>query len=251
MKDELDTKTGDAFQVEKELTLEELAHPVFIQDCLSTGGHYQAVRIHPDMVVSGRRYAGSKTPDAVRDLWSSPRDVVAYMAERYGAYDLDAAASASNTVCEKFYDEKTNCLKRWWGKNKHVWLNPPYSNPLPFVEKAAQQAKDGNQIDILLPADNSTAWFRLAQMNAAEIIWVVADIEYHIEDNEIVVDGSHSGRLAFISGDTGKPVDNNNKGSVIFVMRELKEGEQQQTNYISVGDLCPSVKNKRMRKVKR
>lgn len=33
----------------------------------------------------------------------------------------------------------------------------------------------GNQIDILLPADNSTAWFSDAVKHAAEVIWITGE----------------------------------------------------------------------------
>jgi phage N-6-adenine-methyltransferase len=232
MKDENDAVTGDVF-----VTLEQLQEAELRNSALSSGGHYQHIKPLPWRKVSGRRYAGTTTPDSVRDKWSTHRDVIEYMKSRYGEYDLDAAASAENTVCVKFYSQETNCLVRWWGTNKHVWLNPPYSNPMPFVMKSIEQMEHNNQIDLLLPADNSTQWFREAQQSAAEIIWIVASIDD---------DGScRSGRLAFISGDTGEPVDNNNKGSVIFIMRKLKEGEEQKTHYVCIDEICPSVKLKR------
>ncbi|QXV76517.1 Dam-like N6-adenine methyltransferase [Escherichia phage BrunoManser] len=231
MKDENDKVTIDTFGTGCE----------FARAGLVTGGHYQYVRTRPEDIVSGRRYKGTNTPDAVRDLWSTPREVVAYMEGRFGKYDLDAAASEENKVCDKFYSQETNCLKRWWGKNKHVWLNPPYSRPDVFVKKAIEQMEHGNQIDMLLPADNSTAWFTEARRNAAEIIWIEGDLWEDIDGTEF----ARSGRLAFISGATGKQVDGNNKGSVLFVIRQLKEGETQQTHYVSIADICPSVKNKR------
>lgn len=248
MKDENDVSTNDAF-----ISLEDAERESLIADCLSSGGHYQALLAPKCLSVSGRRYAGSKTPDKVRDKWSTHRDVIKYMSDRFGAYDLDAAAEESNAVCEKFIDEKSNCLNRWWGKRKHIWLNPPYSHPLPFVMKTVQQMQHDNQIDILLPADNSTAWFRIAQMHAAEIIWIVGDVEMeYIGDDvdDFFIKSQRSGRLAFLSGETGKPVDNNNKGSVIFVMRKLKEGEKQQTHYVTISEICASVKNKRKVKFK-
>lgn len=215
----------------------------FTTEALTVAGYYQAVPLNPLFTVSGRRFAGTKTPDAIRDKWMTPRDVVQWMVDnRGGKYDLDAAASADNTVCEKFYDEKTDCLKRWWGKNKHVWLNPPYSHPDPFVLKAIEQMEHGNQIDILLPADNSTAWFADAQKNAAEVLWIIGDVEERDENLY-----SRTGRLSFI-GPKGEPVDGNNKGSVIFIMRNLEEGETQKTSYISISEICPSVSRKRMKK---
>ena len=162
-KDIADKETHDAF-----ITFEQLERETFIGNALATGGHYQAVRPDKFYQVTGNRYAGSKTPDIVRDKWATDRSLIAYMEERYGPYDLDAAADQSNAVCPKFYDEKTDCLKRWWGKNKHIWLNPPYSFPDPFILKAIEQMEHDNQIDILLPGDNSTAWFRDAQKMAAD-----------------------------------------------------------------------------------
>lgn len=228
---------------ETEVTFEQIERETFIGNALATGGHYQAVKPNQYFKVTGNRYNGSNTPDVVRDLWSTPSELVAWMESEYGDYDIDAAASKENAVCEKFYSKETNCLKRWWGSNKHIWLNPPYSNITPFVKKAIEQMEHNNQIDILLPCDTSTGWFYEAQQKAAEIIWITGEV-YQEEGTEY----SRTGRLAFTSALTGKPVQGNNKGSVIFIMRELKEGEQQKTRYVKISDICPSVAERRARK---
>lgn len=228
---------------ETEVTFEQIERETFIGNALATGGHYQAVKPNQYFKVTGNRYNGSNTPDIVRDLWSTPSEVVAWMESEYGDYDIDAAASKENSVCEKFYSKETNCLKRWWGSNKHIWLNPPYSNITPFVKKAIEQMEHNNQIDILLPCDTSTGWFYEAQQKAAEIIWITGEV-YQEDGTEY----SRTGRLAFTSALTGKPVQGNNKGSVIFIMRELKEGEQQKTRYVKISDICPSVADRRARK---
>lgn len=237
-KDILDKDTHDAF-----VSFEQLERETFIGNALATGGHYQAVKPNQYYKVSGNRYAGSTTPDVVRDMWSTPQEIVEWMESEFGEYDLDAAASQENAVCEKFYSKETNCLKRWWGSNKHVWLNPPYSNPTPFIKKAIEQMEHNNQIDVLLPSDNSTAWFYEAQQNAAEIIWITGEVY-----EEGGVEYSRTGRIAFVSGLTGEHVQGNNKGSVIFVMRKLKEGEEQKTRYVKISDICPSVNERRARK---
>lgn len=228
---------------ETEVTFEQIERETFIGNALATGGHYQAVKPNQYYKVTGNRYNGSNTPDVVRDLWSTPSELVAWMEIEYGDYDIDAAASKENAVCEKFYSKETNCLKRWWGSNKHIWLNPPYSNITPFVKKAIEQMEHNNQIDILLPCDTSTGWFYEAQQRAAEIIWITGEV-YQDGGAEY----SRTGRLAFTSALTGKPVQGNNKGSVIFIMRELKEGEQQKTRYVKISDICPSVADRRARK---
>lgn len=228
---------------ETEVTFEQIERETFIGNALATGGHYQAVKPNQYYKVTGNRYNGSNTPDIVRDLWSTPYELVAWMEREYGDYDIDAAASKENAVCEKFYSKETNCLKRWWGSNKHIWLNPPHSNITPFVKKAIEQMEHNNQIDILLPCDTSTGWFYEAQQKAAEIIWITGEV-YQEDGTEY----SRTGRLAFTSALTGKPVQGNNKGSVIFIMRELKEGEQQKTRYVKISDICPSVAERRARK---
>lgn len=228
---------------ETEVTFEQIERETFIGNALATGGHYQAVKTNQYFKVTGNRYNGSNTPDVVRDLWSTPSELVEWMESEYGDYDIDAAASKENAVCEKFYSKETNCLKRWWGSNKHIWLNPPYSNITPFVKKAIEQMEHNNQIDILLPCDTSTGWFYEAQQRAAEIIWITGEV-YQEDGTEY----SRTGRLAFTSALTGKPVQGNNKGSVIFIMRELKEGEQQKTRYVKISDICPSVADRRARK---
>ena len=228
---------------ETEVTFEQIERETFIGNALATGGYYQAVKPNQYFKVTGNRYNGSNTPDVVRDLWSTPSELVTWMESEYGDYDIDAAASKENAVCEKFYSKETNCLKRWWGSNKHIWLNPPYSNITPFVKKAIEQMEHNNQIDILLPCDTSTGWFYEAQQKAAEIIWITGEV-YQEEGIEY----SRTGRLAFTSAITGKPVQGNNKGSVIFIMRELKEGEQQKTRYVKISDICPSVAERRARK---
>ena len=228
---------------ETEVTFEQIERETFIGNALATGGHYQAVKPNQYFKVTGNRYNGSNTPDVVRDLWSTPSELVAWMESEYGDYDIDAAASKENAVCEKFYIKETNCLKRWWGSNKHIWLNPPYSNITPFVKKAIEQMEHNNQIDMLLPCDTSTGWFYEAQQRAAEIIWITGEV-YQEDGTEY----SRTGRLAFTSALTGKPVQGNNKGSVIFIMSELKEGEHQKTRYVKISDICPSVADRRARK---
>lgn len=230
MKDTNDAATIDGFIDDK----------ILARAALSCGGHYQAVKPNQYFKVTGNRYLGSKTPDVVRDLWETNDEIIQWLENRYGKYDLDAAASESNKKCDKFYSAETNCLKRWWGSRKHVWLNPPYSAPDLFVLKAIEQMEHDNQIDMLLPADPSTAWFADAQKNAAEIIWIIGD-SWEEEGRKY----SRTGRLAFISGLTGEPISGNNKGSVIFIMRKLKEGETQQTHYVKISEICPSVLNRR------
>lgn len=51
-----------------------------------------------------------------------------------------------------------NGLKVDW--KSPTYINPPYSNPLPWVEKAFIEAKKGIKIVMLLRCDPSTVWYR-------------------------------------------------------------------------------------------
>ena len=77
---------------------------------------------------------------------------------------------------------KVNGLDIEW-KDK-TYVNPPYSNPLPWVEKAIEENKKGKTIVLLLRMDTSTRWFKELQESGAKFLWI-------------------NGRLKF--GDTGKP----------------------------------------------
>lgn len=55
--------------------------------------------------------------------------------------------------------------------NHHVYVNPPYSNPKPWVEKAIEENKKGCFVVMLLKHDSSTQWFALLQEAGAHFLW--------------------------------------------------------------------------------
>jgi phage N-6-adenine-methyltransferase len=51
-----------------------------------------------------------------------------------------------------------------WAKHGRVYVNPPYSNPMPWVRKAiAEFSKSECCIVLLLKHDSSTKWYSLLQ----------------------------------------------------------------------------------------
>lgn len=149
-------------------------------------------------------YGGSKTPLDQRDLWRTPPTLFAALDAEF-CFQLDAAASPHNALCRKFITAEQNTLETPWADYLnvpgYVWLNPPYSDIMPFVKKAA--AESNNQIGtvMLVPADTSVGWFKEAIQTASEVRFITA------------------GRLAFINPVTGKPVSGNNKGSMLIIWR--------------------------------
>ncbi len=62
-----------------------------------------------------------------------------------------------------------NGLEVSWGHRTYV--NPPYSNPLKWVEKAIEESKKGKIIVMLLRVDTSTKWFAKLVEAKAKILW--------------------------------------------------------------------------------
>ncbi|VYS85218.1 phage N-6-adenine-methyltransferase [Citrobacter amalonaticus] len=149
-------------------------------------------------------YGGSKTPLDQRDLWRTPPAFFASLNAEF-CFQLDAAAAPHNALCRKFITAEQNTLETPWvdylSIPGYVWLNPPYSDIMPFVKKAA--AESANQIGtvMLVPADTSVGWFKEAIQTASEVRLITA------------------GRLAFINPVTGKPVSGNSKGSILIIWR--------------------------------
>lgn len=90
--------------------------------------------------------------------WETPQELFNAIADEFGPFDLDAAASRSNRKCELYLTREDDALAcPWTGK---VWLNPPYGRQIgAFVEKAAISAKAGAHVVCLLPARTDTAWW--------------------------------------------------------------------------------------------
>lgn len=142
-------------------------------------------------------YHDSKTPESIRDSWRTPKAVFEYYNKRFD-FACDVAASIKNKLCNKCYTAEYSALEvdRKWSRAN--WCNPPFSDVTPWIKKALEQKERDCLTVMLLPADNSVKWFKLAFDNCNECHFI-------------------SGRLAFINEETGKPVSGNNKGSVVFI----------------------------------
>lgn len=176
----------------------------------------------------------SKTAQSDRDLWATPWEIFFGMEWLIGRkFNLDACASAHNAKCQQYITEEQNCLTVDWLEKgefrKNVWVNPPYSDPTPFIEKAIEQSKKykGMLIAMLLPANTSGAWFKLCVDHAAKIWFITA------ENNK------KGGRISFLNNESGKPQSGNPLGSmvVIFNQRWREHKNDVKTYYISRDEL--------------
>lgn len=177
----------------------------------------------------------SHTAEADKDLWATPWDIFrGAEALFHRRFELDACASAHNAKCKRYITAEQNMLTCDWGKQgQNVWINPPYSDPTPFIQRAIQQSRENHHfVVMLLPADTSVKWFKLCVDNALQIYFITAS------DNE-------GGRINFLHNANGKATAGNSKGSMLvlfyggsvraftgYISREqlIKLGKQEQQN---------------------
>ncbi len=112
------------------------------------------------------------------DSWATP-------ATLYEA--LNAEFHFNDDPCpldESIYAIRNNDgLNRVWGKS--VYLNPPYSNPMPWVKKAYEESLRGSVVVALLKADTSTAWFHDWVLGKAEIRFLRGRVHFVSRNNQI------------------------------------------------------------------
>lgn len=93
-------------------------------------------------------HQSSKTEAEHKDLWATPQEIVdglfSYVENKglvpSGLSKLDVCANKHNKKCERFITEQQDTLATPWGENNLCWLNPPYSNVQPFLNKAVAEA---------------------------------------------------------------------------------------------------------------
>ena len=140
----------------------------------------------------------SFTPESIRDLWQTPKEIFNTLNKEFN-FNFDVCASHENKLVETCYwTAEDDALIQNWGLTN--WCNPPYSDIGPWVDKAASEHEQGCTTVMLVPADTSVKWFKRAYDSCNEVRFI-------------------SGRISFINADTQKPVNGNNKGSVLFVWR--------------------------------
>lgn len=168
----------------------------------------------------------TKTAKNDKDLWATPWEYF-YGAEALFSriFGLDACASPHNAKCKRYITEQQNMLTCDWGESgQNVWINPPYSDPTPFIQRAIEQSRTNQHfIVMLLPADTSVAWFSLCLEHASQIWFITGQ-------------GNKGGRISFLHNQNGKRKNGNSKGSmfVVFDPHDLTQAPYKQfTRYIS------------------
>ncbi|MCP9270310.1 phage N-6-adenine-methyltransferase [Xenorhabdus sp. XENO-1] len=144
-------------------------------------------------------FGGSNTPKEFKDLWQTPLPLFLALDLEFRFY-LDAAADAQNTLCTRYLTERDNALECDWESHGAIWCNPPYSNIRPWVEKASIECrKQCQSIVMLVPADTSVGWFKLAMESVDEVRLITG------------------GRIQFVPADIKVKGKSNTKGSMLLI----------------------------------
>lgn len=151
---------------------------------------------------------GSKTPKEQRNLWQTPPGLFQYANKRWGRFCVDLAANAQNAKCANYYGQRlpgfalVDGLTHSWSDDYPGgtgWLNPPYDDIDPWVEKAIDEATKGFSTVMLIPTPNGDARDALLLTAPTEITYIVGRVGY-IRPNGTVVKGNPRGSAFFYFG---------------------------------------------------
>lgn len=104
------------------------------------------------------------------DSWETP-DELFQKCDKIWQFDLDVCADEVNHKVARYFDLEADGLEQSW-KEYTCWCNPPYSDPIPWVQKAWHEAETGATVVMLLPVDTSTEWFAEIFRAADEIVFL-------------------------------------------------------------------------------
>lgn len=148
-----------------------------------------------------------------RDNYATPIEIFRALDQEF-CFGFDVCADESTAKCDNYWTIEDDALSIDWksegdGFNYTLWCNPPYSDITPWVMKSQEAQRMGCCVVMLVMADPSVHWFRLAMETVSEVRFI-------------------HGRISFID-ETGKPMHGNNKGNCIFVFDPHRIG----TRYVS------------------
>lgn len=111
------------------------------------------------------------TDEKLSDCWQTPKWLFDELNKEFD-FDVDLTANAENSKCNNFFVDYLNNKLHLnyfssnlasqkvenYLNNKTCFMNPPYSNPKPFIEKAWEDSKHC-KIVCLVKVDPSTQWW--------------------------------------------------------------------------------------------
>ena len=111
--------------------------------------------------------------------WETPQSFYDILDEHF-EFDLDPCASKENAKCKEYYTEEDDGLTKSWGRNKKVFVNPPYGRDIKkWIKKAYEESSaGGNIVVMLIPARTDTSYWHQYCMKASEIYFVKGRLKF-------------------------------------------------------------------------
>jgi phage N-6-adenine-methyltransferase len=109
----------------------------------------------------------SQRADYESDEWYTPQEYIEAARQVMGAIDLDPASSElAQTVVQAgaYLTRFDDGLRQMRWLHQRIWLNPPYSNPGPWIEKLVSEHQAGpycTEAIVLVNNATETSWFQL------------------------------------------------------------------------------------------
>lgn len=157
-------------------------------------------------------FYASKTPKELRDCWGTPQWLIDDLKTEFH-FTLDAAADPYNA---KFPRHLTDGLAFNWSEvceqGDWAWCNPPFSEVTPWVDQWIASAEAGVGVVAIVNNQSGAKWWHKAMDAATELRFSL-------------------GRVAFIHPVTGRPINDNNMGQVIFVFEPGDLGAQRLAHF--------------------
>lgn len=124
-------------------------------------------------------------PGRSKQDWQTPPEFLKAVKSRLkiNEFTWDLAASEANKVSSCYHGPgspfgEDSLLARWAQCVEWMWLNPPYGDIRPWVEKAAMESEDGAHIAMLVPASTGANWWRDHVVNDAYILFLNGRITF-------------------------------------------------------------------------
>lgn len=113
------------------------------------------------------------------DHWATPPLIVQNLESEFGRFDLDPCCRAESAKAPAFFTPEEDGLSQPW--RGRVFLNPPYSKPAPWLEKAIRETTEGRArlVVALLPASTDTRWFHELVKDRAEVRFLQGRIKFY------------------------------------------------------------------------
>ncbi len=121
--------------------------------------------------------------------YATPEDFLGAVKGLLGieGFEWDLAASEANTVVPwHYYGKYEDSLSCSWSPMRGwMWLNPPYANIRPWVQKAYES---GSKIAVLVPASTGSNWWRDWVHEKARIVLLNGRITFRGQKDPYIKD---------------------------------------------------------------